>query len=256
MSVISDIFTHIETAYRTRQPVPFIRDTYSITEEEAYHVQHAFIKKRIQEGDAIAGYKISMTSAETQAIADTNEPAYGTILTSQVLQGDSEYALSHLFSPLIEPELMFFIHEDISEDADAQEIIEKTSVAPGIEIPDARYIDWFPHFSLIDLLSDNTATGRIVVGDPVPCPELEKLSAIELDLQFNGNTTHTGRSDAVLGNPVYAVTWLIKKLAEHKQSLQKGMVVSSGTFIPPFKAEAGKYLASYKDIGSVRITLV
>ncbi|MFD1065031.1 2-keto-4-pentenoate hydratase [Oceanobacillus locisalsi] len=256
MSVISDILTHIETAYRTGQPVSFIRNKYTISEEEAYNVQHAFIQNRVQQGDAVAGYKISMTSADTQAIAGTHEPAYGTILTSQVLQGGSEYDLSRLFSPLIEPELMFFIHEDISRNADEQEIIEKTSVAPGIEIPDARYIDWFPNFSLIDLLSDNTATGRIVVGNTVPSPGLEILGAIELDLQFNGKTTHTGRSDAVLGNPVYAVKWLVQKLAEHNQSLRKDMVVSSGTFIPPFKAEAGKYLASYKDIGSVGITLV
>ncbi|MFD1412714.1 2-keto-4-pentenoate hydratase [Oceanobacillus jeddahense] len=256
MSVIPEILTHIETAYRTRQPVSFIRENYTISEEEAYQVQHAFIKKRVQEGEAVAGYKISMTSKETQAIADTNEPAYGTILTSQVLQGDSEYALSNLFSPLIEPELMFFINEDISGDADTQEIIEKSSVAPGIEIPDARYIDWFPNFSLIDLLSDNTATGKIVVGNPVPAPSLEKLEAIELDLKFNGTTTHTGSADAVLGNPVYAVKWLVRKLAEHDQYLQKGMVVSSGTFISPFKAEAGEYLASYSNIGSVNIALV
>lgn len=256
MSVIPEILTHIETAYRTHSPVSFIREDYTISEDEAYQVQHAFINKRVQEDDAVAGYKISMTNKETQAIADTHEPAYGTILTSQVLQGDSEYALSHLFSPLIEPELMFFINEDISNDADIQEIIEKTSVAPGIEIPDARYIDWFPNFSLMDLLSDNTATGRIVTGSPVPSPSIEKLGAIDLDLKFNGKTTHIGRSDAVLDNPINAVKWLVEKLAEHNLSLQKGMVVSSGTFISPFKAEAGEYLASYRDIGSVKITLI
>lgn len=256
MSVISEILAHIETAYRTHQPVSFIRENYTISEEEAYNVQHAFIKRRVQEGEAIAGYKISMTSKETQAIADTKEPAYGTILASQVLQGGSEYALSYLFQPLIEPELIFFIKEDIAADADVQEIIDKTSVAPGIEIPDARYINWFPNFSLIDLLSDNTATGRIVVGNPVPSPSLDDLGMVELDLKFNGETTNTGRSDAVLDNPVYAVKWLVEKLAKHHQSLQKGMVVSSGTFIPPFRAETGEYAASYSDIGEVKITLI
>lgn len=85
------------------------------------------------EDDAVAGYKISMTSKETQAIADTHEPAYGTILTSQVLQGDSEYALSHLFSPLIEPELMFFINEDISNDADIQKSSKKLLLHQGLK---------------------------------------------------------------------------------------------------------------------------
>ncbi|GIO23365.1 2-keto-4-pentenoate hydratase [Oceanobacillus sp. J11TS1] len=256
MSKISEILVHIETAYRTQQPVPFIRDNYPISEEEAYQVQHAFIERRVHKGDAVAGYKISMTSKETQAIANTNEPAYGTILTSHILQADTEYALFHLFQPLIEPELIFFVNEDITASADTQEIIEKTSIAPGIEIPDARYIDWFPHFSLIDLLADNTATGRIVVGDPVPTPSFEKLGAVDLDLKYNGIPTHTGSSSAVLGNPVYAVKWLIEKLAEHNRSLQKGMVISSGTFIPPFRAKAGEYITSYRDIGEVKITLI
>lgn len=43
-----------------------------------------------------------MTSAATQAIANTNEPAYGTILSTQVVEGGNSISLSTLFDPLLE----------------------------------------------------------------------------------------------------------------------------------------------------------
>lgn len=48
-----------------------------------------------------------MTSATTQAIANTNEPAYGTILSDKIVNNSDSVSLSSLFSPLLEPEIMF-----------------------------------------------------------------------------------------------------------------------------------------------------
>ena len=75
-----------------------------------------------------------MTSAATQAIANTNEPAYGTILSTQVVEGGNSISLSTLFDPLLEPELIFELTADLPENADVQTILESVKVAPGIEI--------------------------------------------------------------------------------------------------------------------------
>ena len=56
-----------------------------------------------------------MTSAATQAIANTNEPAYGTILSTQVVEGGNSISLSTLFDPLLEPELIFELTADLRE---------------------------------------------------------------------------------------------------------------------------------------------
>lgn len=42
-----------------------------------------------------------MTSAATQAIANTNEPAYGTILSHQVVENGHGVSLTTLFAPLL-----------------------------------------------------------------------------------------------------------------------------------------------------------
>ena len=80
-----------------------------------------------------------MTSKATQAIANTNEPAYGTLLSNQIVNDSASVSLSELFSPLLEPEIIFIVQEDLPYDADLETIRYHTRIAPGIEIPDARY---------------------------------------------------------------------------------------------------------------------
>ena len=91
---------------------------------------------------------------------------YGTILSHQVVENGHGVSLTTLFAPLLEPEIIFELTADLPEDRYTNDI-RKRKIAPGIEIPDARYKDWFPNFTLGDLISDNTTTGLIVVGERI-----------------------------------------------------------------------------------------
>src|SRR5699024_784600 len=254
-SVVDEIVPKLLNTYKTKQPIEFIRNQYMLDEETSYSIQEEFIKRKCeQENDEVAGYKISMTSDETQAIAETHEPAYGTLLTSNLVKSGDSVSLSSLFTPLIEPEIMFILTEDLSPETDEEEILSKSKIAAGIEIPDARYIDWFPNFSLTDLLCDNTATGLVVVSNPMDPLSLEELANVKMDLFFNGEKISEGFSSAVLGNPVTSVAWLSKKLAKKNKTLKKGMVISSGTFISPLFVEKGTYTVNYSNIGKTEIT--
>ncbi|WP_017795487.1 2-keto-4-pentenoate hydratase [Oceanobacillus kimchii] len=254
---ILEIVHQLKKAHHSKQPIPFIRDEFDLTEEEAYQVQELYIKHQLEENNVhISGYKVSMTSKETQAIASTHEPAYGTLLSNHVISSGRQLSKSELFQPLIEPELIFIVNEDLTLDAEEAEILQKTSMAAGIEIPDARYIDWFPNFSLIDLLSDNTATGRVIIAEPVPILALEQLGNIPLKLYHNGEKIKEAFSSAVLDNPIHAVRWLSQKLALHGTTLKKGMIISSGTFISPIPLKIGHYEAVYPGVGKAEITIV
>ncbi|MDU1490285.1 MAG: 2-keto-4-pentenoate hydratase, partial [Staphylococcus epidermidis] len=144
-------------AYRYKKPIDFISENYQLNEEEAYHVQEELIDQlTFKDRSTVTGYKVSM---------NTNEPAYGTLLSNQIVNDGASVSLSELFSPLLEPEIIFIVQEDLPYDADLETIRYHTRIAPGIEIPDARYKNWFPNFTLSDLISDNTATGLVVVGD-------------------------------------------------------------------------------------------
>ncbi|HLR11862.1 MAG TPA: 2-keto-4-pentenoate hydratase [Sporosarcina sp.] len=253
--ITTTVANDILQAYTTRKPIDFIRHTYSLTEAEAYEVQDELIQQLATlQGASIAGYKISMTSVDTQAIALTDEPAYGTLLSTTLKQSGDIISMDSLFEPLIEPEIHFILQEDLSPIANEEEIISKSKVCAGIEVPDARYKNWFPNFSLADLLADNTATGLVVLSEPVDPLTFEQFANVQMELFHNGLKISEGNASAVLENPVSSVKWLAGKLAEHGKTLKKGMVISSGTFISPIRAEKGTYKINYSSIGSVDIT--
>lgn len=252
---VLEIVEDIVKAHETKQPIEFIRHRYTLDEETSYAVQEELINQKcLLHNTEIAGYKISMTSAETQAIANTDEPAYGTLLKKHIVNSGNTISLQSLFSPLIEPEIMFVLTEDLTLEADEEEILQKSKICGGVEIPDARYIDWFPNFSLADLLCDNTATGLVVLTDPIAPLSFKEFGNVQMELFHNGKQLSDGISSAVLGNPVSSVAWLSQKLAKKNKTLKKGMVISSGTFISPLVAEEGTYTVTYSNIGEVEIT--
>ncbi|WP_172373289.1 2-keto-4-pentenoate hydratase [Sporosarcina jiandibaonis] len=256
-SLVDEIVGRLVNSHETKQPIEFIRHRYTLDEETSYLVQEELINQKCKLHNAeITGYKISMTSAETQAIANTDEPAYGTLLSTHITNSGDAVSLSSLFAPLIEPEIMFVLTEDLSAEADEDEIIRKSKICAGIEIPDARYVDWFPNFSLPDLLCDNTATGLVVLSNQIEPLPFNEFEHIKMELFHNGAKISEGLSSAVLGNPVLSVAWLSRKLAKKNKILKKDMIISSGTFISPLVAKEGTYRVTYSDIGEVEITFV
>ena len=77
-------------AYRYKKPIDFISENYQLNEEEAYHVQEELIDQlTFKDRSTVTGYKVSMTSKATQAIANTNlhmEHSYLTKLLMMVPQ--------------------------------------------------------------------------------------------------------------------------------------------------------------------------
>ncbi|RHW38316.1 2-keto-4-pentenoate hydratase [Lysinibacillus yapensis] len=251
----------LQGAIVNKKPIPYFKNTISsepLTEQLGYKVQDLFIQKQIEAlNSGLKGYKISMTNEQMQMFLNTNAPAYGTFLDSNIVT--EQLSLKELFYPLIEMELVFEFTEDLSMGAKENEILEKAMVAPGLEIPDSRYDKWFPPEKgtlLGDVIADNTATGVLVLGEYQHIPTNLKWDSIHADLFLNNIKITEGDSSAVLGNPICAVEWLTSKLASEGKTIQKGMVVSSGTFINPLKLEKGLYEAEFDYFGKVSIQIV
>lgn len=104
-----EVATVLFKAYRYKKPIDFISENYQLSEEEAYLVQEKLIDQlTFKDHSTVTGYKVSMTSKATQAIANTSEPAYGTLLSNQIVNDGASVSLSELFSPLLEPEIIFY----------------------------------------------------------------------------------------------------------------------------------------------------
>lgn len=241
-----------ETIYKAYKNVSGLEKSVfptAIDLEEAYRIQHAFTEAKKENNETLKGYKISMTSPETQALFDAKEPLYGQMTDKQLtntvsLSGD-------MLAPLIELELVFVVQEELTADATDEEIVAKTLVAPGLEIPDSRFNNWFPKMPKEQVCADGAVGGKVTFGSAQAYAYAD-LDDINGKLLLNDTVLDEGSSATVMGHPVHAVKWLLKKLDEHGLTLKPGMFVSSGTFVLPKPLEAGIYTGEFEGIGSVQ----
>ncbi|MFB4167671.1 2-keto-4-pentenoate hydratase [Virgibacillus sp. JSM 102003] len=255
MTMTTNLVNSLYRAYSLGQAISNEEIPKTIRKEDAYRVQHQLTEqKSVTSNDNLIGYKISLTSEETQQLFNSTTPLYGALTQSNL--SDGAIKLNKMLSPLIEIELMFIAHEDLSAADDVQSILQKTSIAPGLEIPDSRFTDWFPKLSLGQVIADSAVAGKVIVGEQVEGISFDQLASINADLTLNGEIIAQGPSTEVLGNPVHAIQWLIKELAKSGRTIQKGMIISSGTFILPKPLEKGKYQVSFDRVGSVSLDVL
>lgn len=223
--------------------------------ETGYTVQEMVTERKIREtGERIRGYKISLTSTETQGWFGADEPAFGTLTDSNISNGTIH--MSKMSEPLIETELMFHITEDIPHSASNEDLLEKVFIAAGIEVPDSRFSNWFPKLSLGTITADNAVAGKIVTAAEGKKLSYEALGNIDLKLYLDGKEIAQGHSSEVLGNPLEALKWLVGILGKRGKYLEKGMVVSSGTLVLPLPLQRGIYRASYGLVGDVSLDVL
>ncbi|MFT8317463.1 MAG: 2-keto-4-pentenoate hydratase [Sporolactobacillus sp.] len=237
-------------AYRDKEPIVWQEvERDALNQQKAYEIQHAFNQAK---DERIRGYKISLTSQATQDLFHADSPLYGQIVASSVLKDGARIDRSELNEPLLELELEFTVLEDLLPEDDQQALLEKTELAPGVEIPDSRFKDWFPSLPLELVISDSAVCGRVVVGPPAAKLEAGQLANIHARATRDGEAVAEGVSSEVLGNPLHALHWLVQKLAQEGKVLGEGTTISSGTFCLPKKLMRGHYEAVFdQGLGSV-----
>lgn len=237
-------------AYRDNKPLE--KGTFEfVSTDEAYQVQNDVLALKEENGEKLQGYKISLTSKETQDLFKSDSPLYGQMTDVTV---KTAVSLSDYNEPLLEAELVFLVQEDVNGEDSDEEVMRKCLVAPGIEVPDGRYEDWFPKTTFYEVIADGAVNGAVVYGQAKQY-SYEALGNVEGVLYLNNQEVKRGNSTEVLGHPVNAVKWLAKTLEERGDKLKAGRFVSSGTFFLPERLEAGDYKVTYEGVGEVTLTV-
>lgn len=239
-------------AYRSNSPIELNQFDFK-TKEEAYNVQDMVLDlKKSELNEYLAGYKISLTSKTTQDMFKCDSPLYGGMTNVTI---KDKVLLSDYNEPLLELELVFLVDEDIEIDDTNDMIMKKCRVAPGIEVPDGRYKNWFPNTNLYEILADGAVNGAVVIGEPQKV-SYDDIDGIKGSLIFNGKFVKEGKSSEVLDHPVNSVKWLAKILNEQGKKLSKGLFISTGTFVLPERLQTGSYEAIYENLGSVKLEVI
>ncbi len=257
MQSVEQLAKTLFEAWKTNRPLKMADYEGVLNDfETAYAVQHAFAGLK---PEATGGYKISLTSKETQDLFKTNEPLYGEQIPSHILTSPVTLSLAAMNEPLIEVELAMTAKEDLSAGLSDAELLKKVTVAGDIEVPDARFSDWFPALNKYLVVADCAVGGYILHTEPVDGETLsvKDMENIHVDLTLDGQVIRSGDSTEVLGNPLTALQWLLKALAKEGKVLKRGMVVSTGTFFVPPKLQKGAYEAKFsgKLVQSVKLTV-
>ncbi|CAM2780493.1 2-keto-4-pentenoate hydratase [Salinicoccus roseus] len=247
MSSVEQLYT----AYAANEPLELgVLEIES--KEAAYDVQRGVLKLKEENGEVLTGYKISLTSRETQDLFHSDSPLYGAMTDRTVKK---EINLNDYNIPLLEMELVFLVDEEILPEDDEAAIMQKCRVAPGAEVPDGRYKDWFPNTSLTEIIADGAVNGAVVYGEPSHY-DYKAIEDIKGTLFHEGKAIKEGRSTEVLGHPASAVKWLAGTLAAQGEKLNPGLFISSGTFNLPLPLKTGTYRVEYENVGSVDFRVV
>lgn len=159
--------------------------------ETAYAVQERVMTLK---GQPTAGYKVSLTSEETQKMFDTDAPLFGQQVAERFLKGPAGVNLDHLNEPLVEVELAFRAKETLQPTDSLEDLLHKTTVAGAVEVPDARFVDWFPSLGKYNVLSDCAVGGLVVYGEERDSDQA--FSRLKTPPPFTSTSTKTGNRSA------------------------------------------------------------
>jgi 2-oxo-hept-3-ene-1,7-dioate hydratase len=228
--------------------------------DDAYAIQNAIYRAKLEQGRSVVGWKIGLTSKAMQYALNIDIPDSGILFDDMVFDHGATVPAGRFIQPRIEAEIAFVMKSAIGgADVTRDDVLAATDyVAPSIEILDTRILRADPATGdtrkIFDTISDNAANAGIVLGP-------QKHGVEDFDLRWVGAITsrndeveETGLGAGVLNDPVESVVWLARRMAGYGQSIASGQVILSGSFIRPIECPSGAQItADFGAFGSVDI---
>ena len=249
-------------AEETREQISLLTKRYpEMGMDDAYAVQSAIYRAKLQLGRTVVGWKIGLTSKAMQYALNINIPDSGILFDDMVFANGAIVPKKRFIQPRIEAEIAFVMKSSVGgEDVTREDVIAATDyVAPSLEILDTRILRVDPETNakrkIFDTISDNAANAGVVLGS-------ERHGVDGIDLRWvgaiassNGEVEETGLGAGVLNDPIESVVWLARRMAKYKQSIRPGQIILSGSFIRPIECPSGTAIhADFGSFGSVDIS--
>ncbi|WP_271411353.1 2-oxo-hept-4-ene-1,7-dioate hydratase [Pseudomonas sp. Q1-7] len=263
-SIIQQAAARLDAAERSREQVrQFSLDHPSISIDDAYAIQRAWVAQKIRDGRKLVGHKIGLTSRAMQVSSNITEPDYGALLDDMFFEEGSDIPFKRFIVPRVEVELAFILGKPLrGPNCTVFDVLEATEwVIPALEIIDARIHQVDPDTQVtrkvFDTISDNAANAGVVMGGRAVRPTEIDLRRVPAILYRNGVIEESGVSAAVLNHPAKGVAWLANKLAPYDVTLEAGQIILGGSFTRPVAAKPGDtFHVDYDQLGSIACRFV
>ena len=237
---IEEIAALLEDAEVNRREISKITKKYpELTLDEAYEVQWAIRRRKVERGTRIVGMKMGVTSRSKMKQMGINEPVYG-FLADYFSQPDGgAIETDRLLHPKVEPELAFITKRPLwGPGCHIGDVLAATDfIMPAVEIIDSRYKNF--DFDLVSVVADNTSASRFVVGGRPGDAAALDMRTIGVVLEKNGIVQEVGAGAAVLGHPAESIALLANMLAARGETIPEGSLILSGGITAAIAVQAG-----------------
>jgi 2-oxo-hept-3-ene-1,7-dioate hydratase len=263
-STIAALARQLYDARKSRTPLRHFSQRHpSMTIDDGYAIQRAWVALELADGRRIKGRKIGLTSRAMQQASMITEPDYAPLMDDMFFAQGSDIPRDRFIAPRVEVELAFILGRPLrGPGVTLFDVLAATDyVTPAIEIIDAR-IEQFDRETkaprkVFDTISDFAANAGIVLGGRPVKPDAVDLRWVGALLYKNGVIEETGLAAGVLNHPANGVAWLADKIAAHDEQLNAGDVVLAGSFTRPTGAAAGdSFHVDYGPLGAVAFRFV
>lgn len=196
--------------------------------EQAYAVQDATLRARLERGESITGVKLGLTSEAKQRRMGVAEPVVAWLTDAMALPSGSAVLREGLIHPRAEPEIVFVMGSRLSgPGATARTALDAVErVHGGVEVIDSRFTDF--RFTLPDVIADNASAACYAVGKSALRPDAVDLAAEEAVVELDGRMVDSGTGAAVLGHPAEALALAANALARRGLAIEPGWIILTG----------------------------
>jgi 2-keto-4-pentenoate hydratase len=245
-------------AERDLAPIGPLTETFpGIDVVDAYEIQLANIRRKLAAGARVRGHKVGLSSPVMQQMMGVDEPDYGHLLDSMVLDQDAPIPAATYCYPRIEVEIGYVLGSALpgAGCTEADVLAATEYIVPSLELIDSRITDW--RIKLADTIADNASSAGVILGAARKAPaELAAagidLADIEAVLYDGDEEIARGNTSAVLGNPTACVAWLARKVADFGVKLEAGHLILPGSCTRAIDARPGSvFRAEFAGLGTV-----
>jgi 2-oxo-hept-3-ene-1,7-dioate hydratase len=249
----------LDTAERTRVQTALLSLKHPrMTMDDAYAVQSAWVRRKIEAGRKVIGWKIGLTSKAMQYALNIDIPDSGVLLDDMLFEDGATIPANRFMQPRIEAEIAFIMKAPLRGPGITMfDVLNATDyITPALEILDTRILRVDPETkkarSIVDTISDNAANAGIVLGGRAMRPDAVDMRWMGAIVSRNSEVEETGLGAGVLNHPARGVAWLANRLAAYGDGIEAGQIVLAGSFIRPVEARKGDTIvADFGPYGTV-----
>ena|SRR5438094_3516689 len=231
----------LDDARRGRREIEPLHKTFGEFDlEDGYRIQRAGIGVRVARGEAVAGYKMGLTSKAKREQMNLAMPIYGTLTDAMRIPDGVRFHVERGIHPRIEPEIAFVTARELREPIEVAEARDAiASVCAAMDVLDSRYTG-FKYFSLPDVVADNASSSHFVLSDDARVPTGLRLDDLDMRVYVDDKLVHEAKSSAISADPLLSLVQLVELLHAHGQELPAGSLVLTGAATPAEPIRSGQ----------------